>query len=414
MFTGNTALYGGAIFARTINATTSTFANNQAITYNGGAIDADTIADLVDGNINDGSTATVRSSIFTGNSAVGYGGAIRAVYANVSTSVVTGNAGLDDSIVRVGGGGSSVNALDSLVQGASPRYTLAVTVVGTGSVSDGIAFTCSTGTCTQSFVNTDVTLSPASGTLTAWSGDGANTPDRLFTKPISAISGAYTVARLGGTIFVDPATSYAATATFTAPRAVTVTIAGTGTGTVTDGAEGNLSCTKANTPCINSYADGTTVTLSASAGVGSVFTGWSGADGCTGTSTCVFASIHAAKAATATFMTSGGTSCGTLPVAVCPTIAAGGGNLLIGAPGTGYTAKTIRASWLRCSSSGDARAGRPSSCSVIRVVTVATARLSRTPYTISSKDRRSGFIRFSVQVGKAVYTSAAWSLTGGR
>jgi hypothetical protein len=51
---------------------------------------------------------------------------------------------------------------------------------------------------------------------------------------------------------------------------------------------------------------------------------------------------------------------------------------------------------------------------VTRIITVATARLSRTPYTISAKDLRSGYIRFCVQVGKAVYTSAAYRVTGGR
>ena len=74
-----------------------------------------------------------------------------------------------------------------------------------------------------------------------------------------------------------------------------------GEGDVTDGDEGELTCDETNDPCTEGYDYETTVTLTAVPATGYRFDGWSGAGGCTGTSTCVFPSIAAAKAATATF-----------------------------------------------------------------------------------------------------------------
>jgi len=88
----------------------------------------------------------------------------------------------------------------------------------------------------------------------------------------------------------------AATPTF----ALTVAKAGTGSGTVTSSPAG-ISC---GSDCSESYASGTSVTLTAAAAGGSTFAGWSGA--CSGTGTCVL-SMTAARSVTATFNTSGGT-----------------------------------------------------------------------------------------------------------
>ena len=78
-----------------------------------------------------------------------------------------------------------------------------------------------------------------------------------------------------------------------------VTKAGTGSGTV---AGGTINC---GTACTASLASGTTVTLTATPATGSTFAGWSGA--CTGTGGCTV-SMTAARAVTATFNTSGGTT----------------------------------------------------------------------------------------------------------
>ena len=82
--------------------------------------------------------------------------------------------------------------------------------------------------------------------------------------------------------------------------ALTVGKAGTGSGTVTSSPAG-ISC---GSDCSESYASGTSVTLTASAVGGSTFAGWSGA--CSGTGTCTV-SMTAARSVTATFNTSGGT-----------------------------------------------------------------------------------------------------------
>ena len=69
---------------------------------------------------------------------------------------------------------------------------------------------------------------------------------------------------------------------------------GSGTGTVTSSPAG-ISC---GSICSRDFTDGTTVTLTATPGMGSGFSGWSGA--CTGTSTCVVV-MNQAESVTATF-----------------------------------------------------------------------------------------------------------------
>jgi phospholipase C len=88
-------------------------------------------------------------------------------------------------------------------------------------------------------------------------------------------------------------------ATFTdVPPTVQLTVqiasTGTGLGTVTSSPNG-ISC---GTTCIDTFPNGSSVTLTATPALGSTFTGWSGA--CTGTGTCTV-SLTAATTATATF-----------------------------------------------------------------------------------------------------------------
>lgn len=83
------------------------------------------------------------------------------------------------------------------------------------------------------------------------------------------------------------------------PFTLTVTKAGTGTGTVTSNPAG-INC---GATCSESYASGTSVTLTAAAGGSSTFAGWGGA--CTGTGNCIL-NMTTNLTVTATFNPSGG------------------------------------------------------------------------------------------------------------
>jgi uncharacterized repeat protein (TIGR03803 family) len=91
-----------------------------------------------------------------------------------------------------------------------------------------------------------------------------------------------------GTIFkFTPATTRASST-------LSVTLAGNGSGTVTSDPAG-LDC---GTACSASFSDGTTVTLTATAAMGSTFSDWSGA--CTGAGTCAV-TVSGPQSVTATF-----------------------------------------------------------------------------------------------------------------
>lgn len=81
---------------------------------------------------------------------------------------------------------------------------------------------------------------------------------------------------------------------------LTVTKSGTGSGTVTSSPAG-INC---GADCTESYASGTSVTLTATPASGSTFTGWSGG-GCSGTGTCQIV-MNANTTVTATFDTVSG------------------------------------------------------------------------------------------------------------
>src|SRR3984885_11227056 len=78
---------------------------------------------------------------------------------------------------------------------------------------------------------------------------------------------------------------------------LTVNFLGGGTGTVTSSTSG-FSCASTAISCVDSFPNGTTVTLAATPVAPSTFTGWSG--GCTGTSTCVLL-LQSDTIVTATF-----------------------------------------------------------------------------------------------------------------
>ncbi|MCP4289971.1 MAG: hypothetical protein GY792_37080, partial [Gammaproteobacteria bacterium] len=131
--------------------------------------------------------------------------------------------------------------------------------------------------CTATFTyGTVVTLTatPETGsTLTGWDGAGCSGTDDCAVT----ITAAQHV-----------------TATFTLEHVLNVTTDGNGSGTVTSTPTG-IDC---GADCTETLDYGTVITLTATAGANSIFSGWGGA--CSGTGKCVVTMVEA-KAVTATF-----------------------------------------------------------------------------------------------------------------
>jgi hypothetical protein len=155
-----------------------------------------------------------------------------------------------------------------------PKYTVTVTIDGSGSVTAPTAFSCTT-TCTKTHTQgTTVTFTAVPGTnqmFTGWDGICTSATSTTCTYKYTA----------AGTL----------TAHF-APimHALQTTVTGSGTVTGT-----NYSCT---TNCATTYTQGTSMTLTATPTSGQAFTGWGGA--CSGTGTCTIA-MDSPKSVTATF-----------------------------------------------------------------------------------------------------------------
>jgi len=139
-------------------------------------------------------------------------------------------------------------------------------------------------------LNVRMTQSGANATYTVGGLASGNTLQYSFTYVNSGSSAAVDTAWATLTVSCG-GTSYA----------LSVTRAGTGSGSVTSSPAG-ISC---GSTCSATYASGTSVTLTAAAASGSTFAGWSGA--CVGTGTCN-TTLTAARAVTATFNSSGGTT----------------------------------------------------------------------------------------------------------
>jgi len=172
---------------------------------------------------------------------------------------------------------------------AAPPSTFPLTVAkagtGSGTVTSGDGKINCGATCSASYLSGSVvTLSAtaASGfVFNGWSVNG--------NVSVCGTSPSCTLTVTGNT---------GVTATFNpAPLTFTLTTVrvGSGTGTVTSG-DGRINC---GATCSASYADNSTVTLTATAAPNSVFKSWSGG-GCSGTGACTL-TIHAATNVSATF-----------------------------------------------------------------------------------------------------------------
>jgi hypothetical protein len=191
------------------------------------------------------------------------------------------NEGLTVNDTRSGG---SVTGLARVDLGflVPSEHTLSVSKAGTGAGTVASAdghITCGS-VCDHRYaggptVTLSATAAPGS-VFTGWSGDCA-----------------------GGAAActVDMTAARSVTASFATAYTLTVAKAGqaAASGTVTSAPAG-ISC---GSDCSEAYAGGTTVTLTAAAGAGARFMGWSGA--CTGTQSACTLSMTAARSVTATF-----------------------------------------------------------------------------------------------------------------
>jgi hypothetical protein len=215
-------------------------------------------------------------------------------YGQLAT-VAAGTTGYVDATVTVGttycyrvraynsaGESASSNAACATPASAT-LHTVTVAKAGTGSgtvASSPSAINCGS-TCSATIASgTSLGLSatPAAGSaFTGWSGACTGTGGCALVVNSNK--------SLTATFATTTATTYA----------LTLSKTGTGAGTVTSSPTG-ISC---GTDCTQSYASGTTVTLTTAAGTGSKFTGWSGA--CTGTGATCTVSMTAARSVVATF-----------------------------------------------------------------------------------------------------------------
>jgi hypothetical protein len=226
-------------------------------------------------------TGTVTSS----PAGINCGATCSATYALGTTVTLTATPGSTSTFAGWSGActgtGSCVVLIDDTksVTATFVPTTLTVTKAGngTGTVTSSPAGINCGADCSETYTNGTVV------TLTA-------TPD-----PFSDFTGWSGACTGTGSCVVTMDAAKSVTATFTLQTfALTVTKDGTGTGTVTSSPAG-INC---GADCSEAYDANTVVTLTATPGSFSTFTGWSGA--CSGTGSCVV-TMDAAKSVNATF-----------------------------------------------------------------------------------------------------------------
>jgi len=160
--------------------------------------------------------------------------------------------------------------------------TVSLAGAGAGTVASSPSGINCAPTCSSSFASgTQVTLTETAGTnstFTGWTGGGCSGSSPTCILTLTA--------------------SQQVTASFSTTQSapvLTEILAGTGTGTVASNPAG-ISCAPT---CSASFASGTQVTLTATAGANSTFTGWTG--GCTGTGPTCALTMNTSQQVTATF-----------------------------------------------------------------------------------------------------------------
>jgi hypothetical protein len=168
------------------------------------------------------------------------------------------------------------------------QYTLAVSRTGAGAslgtvTSSPAGINCGTdcGEAYQFGQSVTLTATAASGaTFAGWTGGGCT-------------GTGICVVTVGGD------TAVSASFTLDSYTLAVVRAGNAASGGAVTSAPAGITCNTATNDCDEAYAFGTQVTLTATAGAGSTFAGWTGA-GCSGAGTCVV-TVDAAKTVTATF-----------------------------------------------------------------------------------------------------------------
>ncbi len=165
---------------------------------------------------------------------------------------------------------------------------------GSQQINCTITGSAKSGNCSRTYTDSQqitMTATAASGhTFTGWGGAcasrGTNATCSLTMNANKSATVSFTENAGGGT------------------RNLSVSKGGDGTGTVTAPADGQGNGISCGADCAGVYGNGASVTLTAAAGGGSVFTGWSGG-GCSGTASTCQVTMNQNRAVTATFNTTG-------------------------------------------------------------------------------------------------------------
>ncbi len=284
--------------------------------------EGDNLYYLIDYDSNHGSVDQVLPTVSSGTSE------------NFSKAfAVPGSYTIYAQAVDVNGSASGWSSLGVTVT-AIPSYTLTVQILGSGSgtiTSSPAGISCSSGSCSTTFTSgTSVTLTGAPGAgsdFTAW-GNDCSSASAPGTCTLTMSSDKYASATF------DP--------TFVPQQTLGVTVVGNGS--VTSSPAG-INCPAVG--CSDTFAQGSTVTLTATPSGSDTFNGWSGA--CSGTGSCVV-SMTTDKAVTANFtytisvtangpagsgtITGGSISCSAGSVGTCSAGVVAGGSIILTATPT--------------------------------------------------------------------------------
>ncbi|MDW8169372.1 MAG: choice-of-anchor Q domain-containing protein [Acidobacteriota bacterium] len=355
------AVWGGGILnaSVTMTVTSSTFSNNRADQMGGGIFNTA------------GSVATMTNSTVSGNSAGDDGGGIQnygtltMTNSTISGNRTDGGGGDDGGGIHNAGGTLNASFITVANNTANPSgqgggifqaggtVNIKNSIVGdntaaTGANCQGTVVTSGTNYATDASC-TGFTQVPSTGAGGLNLGPlQVNPPGTTATHALQVGSAAINAvtdctdlsnnpvtADQRGVSRPQPSGGQCDAGAYEAPPIFSLTVdgAGTGSGTVTaSGISCNISSGSASGDCTEDYAQGTTVTLSASAGANSVFAGWSGDPDCTDGQV----TMNANKTCTATFNVVQRT-------------------LTIGGAGTG--SGTVTASGISCSISSGSASG---------------------------------------------------------